>query len=231
MSERPGPPAAPTLAEDLLLLLFQPRSGTIAGENTLYYVLAGGVLADLALGEHVRTTRSPGGNVRVGAVEDRAPSDPVLRSAWDYVAGKPRGVQTVLAAIGPGLRAPLLENVVARGDIRQESRTVLGLFRSTALVDGGTPRRAELVESVRAVLVDGAEPTPRVAALGGLLAGSGTLPQLHREIPWTTPVIKRAHELERGTWGAQAAGAAVARTVTATIVNSTTYALTLVPRG
>jgi hypothetical protein len=33
--------SAPTLAEDLLLVLFQPDSGTIAGENTLYYVLAG----------------------------------------------------------------------------------------------------------------------------------------------------------------------------------------------
>lgn len=231
MPERPGPAAAPTLAEDLLLLLFQPGSGTIAGENTLFYVLAGGVLADLALGGQVRTTRSPGGNVRVGAVEGREPSDPVLRSAWASVTGKPRGVQTVLAAIGPQLRGPLLENVVARGDIRRETRKILGFFARTALVDGGTSRRAELAAGVRAVLVDGAEPTPRVAALVGLLAGSGTLPQLHPEIPWTTPVITRAHDLEVGSWGAQAAGEAVARTVTATIVNSTTYALTLLPRG
>lgn len=48
-----------SLAEDLLLLLFQPNSGdrggtgTIAGENTLFYVLGGAVLADLALGEQV----------------------------------------------------------------------------------------------------------------------------------------------------------------------------------
>ncbi|WP_277211285.1 GOLPH3/VPS74 family protein [Isoptericola croceus] len=225
MTEVPGPAAAPTVAEDLLLLLFQPRSGTIAGEDTLSSVLAGGVLADLALGDHVRTTRSPGGNVRVEAVEERPPSDALLRPGWDYVAEKPRSVQSVLAAIGPSLREPLLEAVVARGDVRRERRKVLGLFGTTALVDGGTPRRAELVASVRAVLVDGEEPTARVAALAGLLAGSGTLPRLDREIPWTTPVIKRAQKLERGSWGAQAAGAAVARTVTATVVNSTTHAL------
>jgi len=36
------------LVEDVLLLLFQPESGTIAGENILFYVLGGAVLADLA---------------------------------------------------------------------------------------------------------------------------------------------------------------------------------------
>src|SRR5690606_10780253 len=32
-----APAGRPTLAEDLLLLLFQARSGTFAGETTLYY--------------------------------------------------------------------------------------------------------------------------------------------------------------------------------------------------
>jgi hypothetical protein len=36
------------IAEDVLLVLFQPSSGTIVGENTLFYVLAGAVLTDLA---------------------------------------------------------------------------------------------------------------------------------------------------------------------------------------
>ena len=39
----------PLLVEDLLLLLFDPRSGTIAGEGTLFYARGGAVLADLAL--------------------------------------------------------------------------------------------------------------------------------------------------------------------------------------
>jgi hypothetical protein len=45
--------ATPLIAEDLLLLLFDPRSGTIAGEGTLFYTLAGAVLADLAAGGHI----------------------------------------------------------------------------------------------------------------------------------------------------------------------------------
>ncbi|MEU4555455.1 Golgi phosphoprotein 3 GPP34 [Micromonospora violae] len=218
---------APTLVEDLLLLLFQPASGTIAGENTLFYVLGGAVLADLALGGHL-TTSDRG---RVSSVADHPPSDGLLRPAWDYLAEKPRGAQTALAAIGPPLRGPVLERLIARSDIDKEPRKVLGLFRTTALREGRTERRSRLLADVRRVLVDGAEPQARVAALAALLSASGTLPQFHREIPWTSPVISRAKELEQGNWGADAAGAAVTRTVTATVVNSATAAITVLPRG
>ncbi|MET7959630.1 GPP34 family phosphoprotein [Micromonospora zamorensis] len=224
----------PTLAEDLLLLLFQANAGlrgtgVIAGENTLFYVLAGAVLADLGLGEHVRTVPGRGG-VRVEAVADSPPSDDILRSTWGYLAEKPRGIQTVLAAIGPTLRDPLLDRLVERGDIRRSTRRTLGLFTTTVLEDGGTGRRAGLLRDVRNVLVEGVEPQPRVAALGALLSGSGTLPQFDREIPWTTPVITRAKDLERGNWGAGAAAEAVTRTVTATIVNNVVVAAAVFPR-
>ncbi|MFE9193013.1 GPP34 family phosphoprotein [Micromonospora sp. NPDC007208] len=218
---------APTLVEDLLLLLFQPRSGTIAGENTLFYVLGGAVLADLALGGHLATADRG----RFRSVAGHPPSDDLLRPAWDYLAEKPRGVQTALAAIGPALRKPVLERLIARGDIDQEPRKVLGLFRTTALREGRTERRARLLADVRQVLVDGTEPQARVAALAALLSASGTLPQFDREIPWTSSVISRAKELERGDWGADAAAAAVTRTVTATVVNSAIVAITVLPRS
>ncbi|MEU8112378.1 GPP34 family phosphoprotein [Micromonospora sp. NPDC048947] len=220
-------PDAPTLVEDLLLLLFQPRSGTIAGENTLFYVLGGAVLADLALGDHLTTTDRG----RVSSVAGHPPSDGLLRPAWDYLAEKPRGVQTALAAIGPALRAPLLQRLITRGDIDQEPRKVLGLFRTTALREGRTERRPRLLADVRRVLVDGAEPQARIAALAALLSASGTLPQFDSEIPWTSSVISRAKELERGDWGADAAAAAVTRTVTATVVNSAVVAITVLPRS
>ncbi|GGI07120.1 GOLPH3/VPS74 family protein [Isoptericola cucumis] len=222
--------AAPSLAEDLLLLLFQPDSGTIAGENTLFYVLGGAVLADLGLGEHVRTCTGRGGTTTVVAVEERPPSDHVLRSAWEYVTDKPRGVQTALAAVGPPLRGPLLDRLVDRGDIRRRTRKALGLFNTTVLEDG-SGRRARLLSDVHQVLVDGTVPTPRTAALAALLSGSGTLPQFHREIPWTSTVIARAKELEQGHWGADATAEAVARTVTATIVSSVVIAATVPPRA
>jgi hypothetical protein len=207
-----------------LLLLFQPDSGTIAGEGTLYYVLAGAVLADLSLGGHVETGSGRTGALTVQAIAEHPPADTLLRDSWDYVAEKSRSVQTVLAATGPVLREPLLERLVDRGDIRRVTRKSLGLFRTTAFEGGDGPRRADLLADVRAVLVDGAPVTARVAALGALLYGSGTMPQFDRDIPWTSPVIARAEELRAGNWGASAASFAVARTLTTTIVNSVIYA-------
>lgn len=206
---------APILAEDLLLVLFQPDSGTIAGESTLYYVLAGAVVADLALSESVMA--SPRGTVTVEVVGGQAPADEILRVAWDYISGKQQGIQTVLAAIGPGLRQPLLERLIARGDIREENGKVLGLFKTTTLKDGGSGRRSGLLKDLRNALVDGVEPTPRVAALAALVWGSGALHQLDPEIPWTSAVITRAQELERGNWSVEGANEAVARATAATI--------------
>lgn len=225
----------PILAEDLLLLLFRPNSGrtgpgTIAGENTLFYPLAGAVLAELGLGGHVRTVPGRVGTTRVEAVAEHPPSDDLLRDGWDHLAEKPRSVQTTLAAIGPTLRAPLLDRLVERGDLRRSTRRRLGLFDTTILEDGDTGRRIRLLEDVREVLVDGVEPRARVAALAALLWASGTLPQFDPEIPWTSPVIDRARQLERGDWGAGAAGEAVTRTVAAAIVNSV-VATTVLPRS
>ncbi|GAB2603405.1 GOLPH3/VPS74 family protein [Kribbella endophytica] len=218
----------PTLAEDLLLLLFQPNSGTIAGEGTLYYALGGAVLADLALHEHVTLAESSGSKLET--TSDRFPADPSLRSAWDYIDEKPRRVQTVLASIGPALRGPLLERLVERGDLERFERKTLGLFTTKALREGPNGRRAELLAAVREALVDGVEPTARVAALAALISGSGTLPQFHRDIPWNSAVIARAKEFEQGNWGAGAAAEAVTRTVTATVVSNAIVAVTVLPQ-
>lgn len=220
---------SPILAEDLLLLLFQPDSGTIAGENTLFDVLAGAVLADLALHESVIATTTGTRGVVVEAIEGQAPSDDILHSAWDYVSDRPRGVQTILPAIGPKLRQPLLERLVARGDIREESRKVLGVLKATVLKGGRNGRRARLLEDVREVLVGGVEPTPRVAALAALVWGSGTLSKFDPDIPWTAPVLTRARELETGNW--VTGTAAEARTVTSIIVNSVIVAVSTLPRN
>lgn len=204
--------------------------GTIAGEGTLYYVLAGAVLADLALANHVRTEPGWGGTTRVLALQESPPTDDILRAAWDYVSEKPRNIQTVLAAVGPPLRSQVLDRIVDRGDVRREPRKALGFIKVDVLVAGDGERRARLLAQVREVLVDGVEPEPRVAALAALISGSGTLPQFDPDIPWTTPVITRAKELERGNWGAGAAAEAVTRTMMAIVVNSAVVAATVAPK-
>lgn len=228
----PGAPTTgtPLIAEDLLLLLFAPTSGTIAGEGTLFYPLAGAMLTDLALRSHVEIDEPALLGRKVRAIAGSPPSDPLLGEIWQRLARKPRGVQTFLAEIGPPLRQQLLDRLVERGDIRRENRKVLGLFPTTALRDGGTPRRAELVGAVRSVLVDGAEPDARTAVLAALLSASGSLPALHADIPWSGAVYTRGKELEAGDWGAAAAGDAVARTVTA-ISTAASLAVVSAARG
>ena len=223
-------PSALLVAEDLLLLLFDPRSGTIAGEGTLFYTLAGAVLAELAVEKHVEIGERPGwtGN-RVTGDPGRPPADPLLRDCWEPLTTKPRGAQSFLADVGPGLRAPLLDRLVERGHIRREQRRALGFIKTTALVDGGTSHRAELVAAVRPVLTDGAEPEPRTALLAALVSASGSLPILHRDIPWSGAVYKRGKELEKGDWGAAAASEAVLRTTLAITLSTLAATTTIAP--
>lgn len=211
----------PLIVEDVLLLLFSPSNGTIAGEGTLFYVLGGALLTELAMEEQV--TLEDRGALRgtvVTAAGEHAPGDPLLGSAWQQAAKKPAGAQTFLAAVGPTLREPVLDRLVERGHIARESRKRLGIFTTTRLRAGATTHRAELVAAVRSALIDGTTPTPRTAAIIALLSASDSLPTLHRDIPWSGDVYTRAKELERGDGGAQAAGIAVARTAAAIVAGA-----------
>lgn len=205
----------PLLVEDVLLLLFQPSSGSIAGENFLYYVLGGAVLSDLTLRD-LADLQGEGRLIRRVAARGEAPRDDILRPAWSYVATKPRGVRTPIAAIGPQLRGKVLDRLVDDGHLRRTRKKVLGFIPSESLSVDST-RRAEVLAGVRAVLVDRAVPDDRTAALAALLSASGNLHQLDPEIPWTSSVIHRAKELEAGSWGATAAAGAITRAMIAVI--------------
>lgn len=217
--------AEPLLVEDTMLLLFQPDSGSIAGENILFYVLGGAVLADLALAGRIEL-RQEGRSTRVHAIGGRNAPEALLEPALAYITEKPRDVQTVLAAIGPPLRGPVLGRLVDRGDVTREKGKALGLFPTTTLALG-SDRRAALMQRVRAALVDGAPAGERTAASIALLSASGTLPQFDREIPWSGDVYTRGKEFERGDWGAAAASSAVARTMSAVVVNAAIAAIVL----
>lgn len=204
--------AAPSLAEDLLLVLFDPSSGSIRSEGSpLFHVLAGAVLTELTLAGRVdidRTTTLRGRRVRVTDLP--APTDPLLVGTWQRVERKPTDAYSLVLEIGPGLRAPTIERLVERGALQREATRMLGFIPGTKLVEGCTVRRSELVASLRRVLVDGVEPSVREAALAALVSASGSLPAMHREIPWSGEVYTRGRALQQGEWGARVAGDAIA---------------------
>lgn len=222
-------PAERTLVEDVLLLLFQPDSGTIAGENILFYILGGAAVAELALTGRAEPRPTGLFSKPIHSIGTVPPTDELLAPAWDYLTEKPRGAQTVLAAIGPQLRAPVLDRLVARGDLRSEKYKSLGFIPSTKYVLN-SGRREELLGRVQGVLLRGEDPDPRTAATTALLSASGTLPQFHREIPWSGAVYTRGKELEKGDWGAAAASSAVTRTMTAIVTGAMSAVAVQVPR-
>jgi hypothetical protein len=203
---------APSLAEDVLLVLFDPASGSIFSEGSpLFHVLAGAVLTDLALAGQVdidRKTTLRGRQVR--ATDLPAPTDPLLLGTWQRVERKPTDAYSLVLEIGPGLRAPTIERLVERGVLRCEATKMLGFIPGSRLVEGGAGRRGELIASLRRVLVDGAEPSVREAALAALVSARGSLPAMHREIPWSGDVYTRGRALQQGKWGARMAGDAIA---------------------
>jgi hypothetical protein len=91
-------------------------------------------------------------------------------------------VQTVLARIVPPLREATLSRLVERGDLDSKSKKLLGMINSTRLTLG-SGHREELLDPVRAVFCDGADPDTRPAAIVAPLSASGTLSQFNREVP------------------------------------------------
>jgi hypothetical protein len=223
-------PERPALAEDVLLLLFSPDSGTIAGEGQrLFHTLAGAVLIDLALQERIEIDeRQTWKGQAVRATTEQAPGDPLLATAWERIVRKPVDVHVLINEIGPRLREKVLERVIERGDIEARRRRALGFIPMTALRDGGTHRRERLLAPVRSTLVDGTDPDERSAALAALLFASGSLPELYRDIPWNAAVYRRGEQLQQAEWGASAAGEAVRRTV-AGITASSVFVTAVLP--
>ncbi|SES33560.1 GOLPH3/VPS74 family protein [Lentzea albida] len=207
------------IVEDLALLLMDDESGTPAAAGTLHYTMGGAVLVELALAGLVEVR-----DKKVVAA-GTAPDDPLLRSGYEKVAEKPRSVDSLLARIGADVWSRVVDRLVERGLIAREKKRVLGIFRMTTLPATDTRHEEEVRQRIRAVLVDGETPDPRTAALTALLSASGALPALRPKLAWSGDVARRAKELERGNWGAEAVSAAVTRTAAA--IAASTAAVTV----
>jgi hypothetical protein len=233
MTEQTSRPAAvstlPLLAEDVLLLLFDPQNGVFRGEgSTLFHILAGAVLTELAINNQVeindRTTLR-GREVRV--MSGNPPADPLLLTTWERIEKRPTDVHSLILEIGPPMRAAFIDRLAHRGVIRTEKKKFLGFIPDTAISEGDASRRDALMSAVRAVLLEGAEPEARVGAVVALLSASGQLPAMDREIPWSGAVHTRGMDIQKGGWGAEAAAESVARTAAAILASSLFVSITL----
>lgn len=219
------------IAEDLLLLLLDDESGTLAASDKVRPLLGGALLLELALAERVEVVEKARiwSSAKV-AVTGPPVGEPVLDEALATVAVKPRSAQDLVERLGKGTRDRLLDRLVERGLVERHEGKVLGLFPRTTwpAVD------ARHEESVRAllqgVLVQGLTPDARTSALVALLAAIDHAHQVvdRGDVP-AREVKARAKEISEGAWAATAvkdavaaAQAAVAAAVTASIAATTT---------
>ncbi|WP_180923625.1 GOLPH3/VPS74 family protein [Nocardioides marinisabuli] len=164
-----------SVAEDLLLLLLDDASGAPHGSTYLVPALGGALLVELDRAGRVEVVEH-GGLLRrrtVRALGTDAPTDALLAAAWTEVAHKERSPQHLVTRLGRGVEEPLAGRLVEQGVLERRDDTVLGLFHRTRWPERDGTREAVLRRELTSVLVGGAGPDPRTAALVALLHAVG----------------------------------------------------------
>lgn len=173
------------IAEELLLLAHDDLRSAPSLFDDAPYRLAGALLAELVLAG--RVTLPPGGAAPAAhgtvVVLDRSPTGRVeLDRVLDLAGAAPRRPVELVDLLARRVERPLLDGLVARGLLRREDRAVWGLLRSTRWRTVEGPAVAALRRRVHGVLLDGAPPSDRTAALLTLAEGAAWLqPRVPRD--------------------------------------------------
>ena len=221
------------IAEDLLLLLLDDERGTTPALWVDVKVpLGAALLAQLALDGDVALD-GPAGWWRAPKVEVSdpvPPADPMLAAAVAVVAEKPRTATDLARRLGDGLKDALAARLVEDGVLDRHDERVLGVFPRTRWPAASATREAGVRDELSRVLLQGAEPAPRIAALAGILAALDRVPVtlgVHGAEARTAK--RRAKELAEGDWASKAvrdAVAAASAAVTTTAVSGAMIAST-----
>ena len=214
------------LATDLLLLALDDERGTVLPDAAigLDYGLAGALVMDLALRGCIRVDGDT-----VWATEV-APGDPLLEEALAAISrtpGKPLSHWVIhLSRELGGLRARLLERLVAQGTLEMREKRVLLLFHKNVYPE----RDARVERDVRAkldeVLLRGRTAGAETACLIHLACACRVMDAIYPNSQHSI-VRARISELDdAGVAGANAVASQVARAETAAVNAATMAAVT-----
>ena len=201
------------IAEEILLLLVDDKTGRFLVDSTkLDNVLAGAVLVELATIERVGFAPA-GGRVKRGrmvVLDPTPPGDPMLdRALATIAASRPAKPDRLIAKLRKGLRSTLLERLSEAGAVRRSTRKLLGILPRTTWPAADSRHKQELRARLHDVLVAGAKPDGRTAALVSLLAAVNAAAKVVDGDKKT--VRARAKDIAAGDW----AGAAVKKAIDA----------------
>ena len=205
-------PGMTLIAEDVLLLLLHDDKGRPVASH-VPTVLGGALLVELALAGTVEVAERTGvwRSAKVRTTSAPPPADPLLARAHRTVADRQRSAQDLVGRLGKGAVDELAERLAGRGILRREQGRMLGLVPVTRWPTADPSREEEVRRELTAVLVQGAEPSQRTAAIVGLLAAAG---QAHKVVDHqglgAGAVKKRAKQVADGDWAAKAVKDAIA---------------------
>lgn len=197
-----------TIAEDLVLLLVDPRTGRLTRDRALRDdLVAGALLADLAQADRVGLSMpEDGGRSGRVIVLDPTPTgdellDEALAALHTQQWRKPHEVVPVIARSRPS--AAVLARLVDRGVLQAEQGTTWGIVPTALWATVDPVPRAAVVRLLCETVAREEEPGARARALVSLLAAARLLGQVV-DVEDVLQAERRARALGVGHWPAEA---------------------------
>lgn len=204
------------IAEDLLLLLTDDRSGKLlVPSNQADIALGGALLIELALARRVEVAAEDG-VVRKGRLLVRdagATSDSLLDEALDRIAAKQgKKPKDVVPALGKAVRARLHARLAERGLLHEQTAKILGIFPSHRWPSSDSAHEDSVRVVLAAALRVGGTDDPRLATLVALLHALNAVGKVVE--PASVGLTKQelnanAKQIADGDWAAEAVREAI----------------------
>ncbi len=186
-----------TLAEELFLLAHDSSSGKAKiGSTELDLGLAGALLLELSLAERVGVED---GRVRV--IDPGPLGDSLLDAALAKIANepRPRRPQSWVTRLKGGIRDAVCDRLVEAGVLGLTRHKAAGIFAVRRVPEADGTVKREVMARLHDVVVQGASPQPRTAALVSLTLACGMPGKLFPGAD-RGQVKRRMRQIAEGEW-------------------------------
>lgn len=216
------------IAEDLLLLATDDADGSAEANVQLDPALAGAVLMELVVARRLELLQD-GKKPQVVVIDTTPLGDPILDPALQILVDKaPMEPVTAIGRIGRGLRESLYENLQQRGIVRREKTRFWGIIPITRWPAEDSSHEDELRLALNSVLLEGQDPTARVAAVIALLSAADLL-KLAVDKSQLKVAQDRGQDIADGNWASDSVKKAIqnaqAAIAAAVMVSATTVVM------
>ncbi|ANP55211.1 hypothetical protein J2Z21_003288 [Streptomyces griseochromogenes] len=199
---------AVTLAEEIMLLSLDDKSGVAEQRQAAGWAVAGGFLLELVLAgrasvEGKYLTVTDGTPIGEPPLDERL----ALLDTWLHGHDKRRVADWLTRDQSKATKAAM-ESLCARGIVVEQQHKALGLFPTRRYPEADSGPETELRQRLRAVVLEGAVPDVRTAGLIALIHAA----KLHRLAFPHAPrkeVADRMAEVAAGQWAAESVRTAI----------------------